>query len=36
VGHQTRYLLHTAVVCDLIRRGVRKLVVESILGAPPG
>jgi hypothetical protein len=36
VAHQTRYLLHTAVVADLIRRGVRNLVVESILGAPPG
>jgi hypothetical protein len=36
VAHQTRYLLHTAVVADLIRRGVRSLVVESILGAPPG
>ena len=36
VAHQTRYLLHTAVVADLIRRGVRTLVVESILGAPPG
>jgi hypothetical protein len=36
VAHQTRYLLHTAVVADLIRRGVGNLVVESILGAPPG
>jgi hypothetical protein len=36
VAHQTRYLLHTAVVADLIRRGVRNLVVESILAAPPG
>ncbi|HEY5050094.1 MAG TPA: hypothetical protein VII50_04275 [Acidothermaceae bacterium] len=36
VAHQTRYLLHTAVVADLIRRGVRNLVIESILGAPPG
>jgi hypothetical protein len=36
VAHQTRYLLHTAVVADLIRRGVRSLIVESILGAPPG
>jgi hypothetical protein len=36
VAHQTRYLLHTAVVADLIRRGVRNLVVESVLGAPPG
>ena len=36
VAHQTRYLLHTVVVADLIRRGVRHLVVESILGAPPG
>jgi hypothetical protein len=36
VAHQTRYLLHTAVVADLIRRGVRNLIVESILGAPPG
>jgi hypothetical protein len=36
VAHQTRYLLHTALVADLIRRGVRNLVVESILGAPPG
>ena len=36
VAHQTRYLLHTAVVADLIRSGVRNLVVESILGAPPG
>jgi hypothetical protein len=36
VAHQTRYLLHTALVADLIRRGVRNLVVESILGAPAG
>jgi hypothetical protein len=36
VAHQTRYLLHTAVVADLIRRGVRNLVVESIIGAPAG
>lgn len=36
VAHQTRYLLHTGVVADLIRRGVNNLVVESILGAPPG
>jgi hypothetical protein len=36
VAHQTRYLLHTAVVADLIRQGVRHLVVESILGAPAG
>jgi hypothetical protein len=36
VAHQTRYLLHTALVADLIRHGVRHLVVESILGAPPG
>lgn len=36
VAHQTRYLLHTVVVTDLIRSGVRNLVVESILGAPPG
>jgi hypothetical protein len=36
VAHQTRYLLHTAVVADLIGGGVRNLVVESILGAPPG
>jgi hypothetical protein len=36
VAHQTRYLLHTAVVADLIRRGVRNLIVESILGAPAG
>lgn len=36
VAHQTRYLLHTAVVADLIRSGVRSLVVESILGAPSG
>jgi len=36
VAHQTRYLLHTAVVGDLIRHGVRDLIVESILGAPPG
>ena len=25
VAHQTRYLLHTAVVADLIKRGVRNL-----------
>jgi hypothetical protein len=36
VAHQTRYLLHTAVVADLIRHGVRHLVVESIIGAPAG
>jgi hypothetical protein len=36
VAHQTRYLLHTAVVADLIRQGVRHLVVESIIGAPEG
>jgi hypothetical protein len=36
VAHQTRYLLHTAMVADLIRQGVRHLVVESILGAPAG
>jgi hypothetical protein len=36
VAHQTRYLLHTALVADLIRQGVRHLVVESILGAPAG
>jgi hypothetical protein len=36
VAHQTRYLLHTALVADLIRQGVRHLVVESILGAPDG
>jgi hypothetical protein len=36
VAHQTRYLLHTGVVADLIRHGVRHLVVESILGAPEG
>lgn len=36
VAHQTRYLLHTAVVADLINAGVGNLVVESILAAPPG
>jgi hypothetical protein len=36
VAHQTRYLLHTALVADLIRHGVRHLVVESIIGAPEG
>jgi hypothetical protein len=36
VAHQTRYLLHTAVVADLIRRGVHNLVVESMLAAPIG
>jgi hypothetical protein len=36
VAHQTRYLLHTAVVADLIRRGVRNLIVESMLAAPVG
>jgi hypothetical protein len=36
VAHQTRYLLHTLVVADLIDQGVRHLVVESIIGAPPG
>ncbi len=36
VAHQTRYLLHTTLVRDLIEQGVRHLVVESILGAPPG
>jgi len=36
VAHQTRYLLHTTLVRDLIEQGVRHLVVESILGAPAG
>ena len=36
VAHQTRYLLHTTIVHDLIEQGVRHLVVESILGAPAG
>lgn len=36
VAHQTRYLLHTVMVADLIGCGVCNLVVESILGAPPG
>jgi hypothetical protein len=36
VAHQTRYLLHTTVVADLIQRGVQHLILESILGAPPG
>jgi hypothetical protein len=36
VAHQTRYLLHTTLVHDLIAQGVRHLVVESILGAPAG
>jgi hypothetical protein len=36
VAHQTRYLLHTAMVNDLIGKGVQQLVVESILGAPLG
>ena len=36
VAHQTRYLLHTMLVHDLIEQGVRHLVVESILGAPAG
>ena len=36
VAHQTRYLLHTAVVSDLIKFGVHNLVVESILAAPAG
>jgi hypothetical protein len=36
VAYQTRYLLHTTVVADLIQRGVQHLIIESILGAPPG
>ena len=36
LAHQTRYLLHAAVVRDLIASGRRHLVLEALLGAPEG
>ncbi len=36
VAHQSRYLLHTTLVGDLIADGVRHLLVEAIMGAPAG
>ncbi|RZS87591.1 hypothetical protein EV189_3024 [Motilibacter rhizosphaerae] len=36
IPSEVRYLLHTEVVSDLIADGVRFVVVEAVLGMPPG